>query len=397
MIHQEPKRNHLKWILPILILVLAALASMMMIRSRKMPEKETQINPGVPVTVMTIERGPRHVLIPATGTVDPERQISLVSEVSGKLAWLSPRFVEGGFFRKGEKLLEIDPRDYQLALQRAQAELAKARIGLQTEEEQGAIARREWERIDLQDKGEPGPLVLRQPQLQGEKANLAAAKAAVGQARLNLEKTSIYAPFNGRLSSKKVDLGEFVRSGNPLGLFTSSDRAEILVPLPLEDLRWIDVPPAGSDRTGSVCRIESEIGGQIYSWTGSVRRNFGEIDPTTRMASIVIGVDDPYQLAGAEQGGLPLAHGLFVQLKIEGRRFEDLVAIPRSALHEGNQVWLAGREDLLEIREVKVLRRQQEEVLLAAGLNAGERLVLTEIAGAAPGMKLRPQPAEAAR
>ncbi len=386
------KKNHLKWVLPLLILLIASFGAITLVKSRKPPEKKSHINPGLLVETIMVVRQTERASVHATGTAEPQQEISVVAEVNGKLSWVSPAFVEGGFFRKGDKLLEIDPRDYRLAIQKAEADLARARTGLQTEEEQSGIALREWKQIELPNKGVPGALVLRKPQLDSAKADLAAAQANLDLAKLNLERTSIFAPFNGRLRSKKVDLGEYVRSGNPLAMFAGTDQAEIIVPLPLADLSWIDIPPTGSDKKGARCTISTLINDKRYHWQGTVTRTFGEIDNASRMAKIAISVDDPYKLRQQKgEHDIPLANGLFVDIEIEGTSLGQVVIIPRSALREGNVVWLADENDQLEIRPIHILRRQQQSLLIDQGLQGGERLILTNISGAATELKLRPQ------
>jgi RND family efflux transporter MFP subunit len=393
---EKTKRQYhvLKWLLPLLILLLAAVASVMVAKSRRPPAKEVHENPGILVETLTLEATPQRAMIRATGTVRPQQQISLVAEVTGTLTWVSPAFVDGGFFRRGEKLLEIDPRDYQLAVQRARADLARAQAALQTEEEQAALAGREWQRLDLADKGQPSPLVLRQPQLESARAALIAARAGLEQAQLNLERTQILAPFNGRVHDKKVDGGEYVRAGNGLAGFAGTDRAEILVPLPVEDLGWLDIPRAGNGKTGAAVSVSAQSGSGTSTWQGQVIRALGEVDPTSRMTTIVVAVDDPYNLAAADTGRSDLLNGLFVQLEIAGHELGEVIEIPRAALREGNVVWLATADDQLEIRPVKVLRRRQQSLLIGSGLAAGERLVLTSISAPAPGLKLRPQAEE---
>ncbi|MCF6178898.1 MAG: efflux RND transporter periplasmic adaptor subunit [Geopsychrobacter sp.] len=390
MSNKTAKRNHLTWILPVLILILALLATRAVIKSRKAPEKREQINLGLLVETIPVVLSQHQARIIANGTVRPEREVTIAAEVNGSLSWVSRRFVEGGFFLKGDKIFEIDPRDYQLALQRSTAEHAKAQASLQTEAEQAEIARREWERIELPDKGEPGALLLRQPQLLSAKAALSAAEANIQQAQLNLERTSIRAPFNGRLRSKNVDLGEYVRSGNPLAVIASTKQAEIIVPLPLTDLQWLAIPRAGSKDKGSRCRLSIQIDGQRYEWQGVISRAFGEIDPNSRMAKIAILVENPYLLGHKPADrSFPLENGLFVHVEISGADLGQLASLPRSALRDGNVVWLADDMNRLEIRPVHVLRRQQETLLIDEGLKGGERLILTNISGVAPGMKLR--------
>ena len=388
------QKHYLKWLLPLLILLFAALAAVMVAKSRRPPAKEVRDNPGILVETLTLEARSQRARVHATGTVRAQQQISLVAEVTGTLVWVSPRFAGGGFFRQGEKLLEIDPRDYALAVERAQADLARAQASLQTEEEQAALAKREWQQLQLPDKGQPSPLVLRQPQLQSAQATLVAARAGLKQAQLNLERTQIRAPFNGRLHDKKGDLGEYVRSGSVLARFAGTDRAEILVPLPVEDLEWLVIPRAGSRASGSAVTVSAQLGDKNKSWQGQIVRSLGEVDPVSRMATMVVTVDDPYHLKASEAKDSALLSGLFVQLEIQGKELGSVIEIPRAALRQGDVVWLAAANDQLEIRPVKILRRQQQSLLIESGLAPGERLVLTNISAAAPGLKLRPRSQE---
>ncbi len=389
------KNRHLKWILPLLILLIAVLGARATVQSRKAPVKKPLVNLGLLVETIQVVRQSTNAVVAATGTVEPLQEISLVAEVNGKLTWVAPGFADGGFFRKGEKLLEIDPRDYRLAIQKAEAELARARTALQTEEELSGIALREWQQLELPGKGTAGALVLRQPQLDSANATLAAAEATLELARLNLDRTHIIAPFNGRLRNKNVDLGEYVRTGSPLASLAGTDQAEIIVPLPLADLNWLEIPSAGSDKRGSNCIVSTQIGAQLYRWQGRISRSFGEIDRASRMAKIAIRVEDPYRFNEQEAAhAMPLANGLFVDIEIEGARLDQVVSIPRSALRDGDVVWLADENDQLEIRPVRVLRRQKQQLLLDQGLQGGERLILTNISGSASGLKLRPQAKE---
>ncbi|MCK5912570.1 MAG: efflux RND transporter periplasmic adaptor subunit, partial [Desulfuromusa sp.] len=245
----------------------------------------------------------------------------------------------------------------------------------------------EWEWIDLADKGKPGPLVTREIQIQQQQANLAAAEANLQQTLLNLQRTELKAPFNGRIRQEQVDLGQYLRAGTSIGSFAGTDRAEIHIPLPANELAWLDIPSAPQEK-GSTAIIHLPDSDNAR-WQGELTRSFGEIDPKSRMATVVVEVDDPYQLKkNLNQPTLP--NGLFVDIELYGEKFENIISIPRKALHADNLVWIADEKNHLSLRAVEVLRRERQHILVKSGIKAGEKLVLTTLSGATEGILLRP-------
>jgi len=387
----------LKIILPLIILVIGVIGFKSLTGLSTPPKKQAQPQRGLLVEVLTIATQPHQVTVHATGSVAPGMEISLVPEVSGKIDWLSPQLVTGGFFRKGEKLLEIDQRDYRLAVEQAQATLAQAEVALQTEEQQSKLALEEWQLLNMDDKGEPSPLVLRAPQLKKEKANLDAARAGLKKAQLNLQRTTLYAPFDCRIRTEQVDPGQYLRAGTAVATLAGTAQAEIKVPLPLSELQWLDIPRAGDTHTGSRATISLTSGSERLTWTGEIVRSAGEIDPASHMATIIVAVDTADGNRSTPQGQLDLSVGLFVDVALHGTHLPEVVSIPRSALRENDSVWLADLEDRLQIRPVHVLRREQDTLLIDEGLSAGERMILTTLDGAVTGLLLRPMAQEQTR
>jgi len=377
----------LKIILPILVLVIGAAGLLLLIKLKPSPQHQPPEFRGVLIDVTELRARPHQVQVHATGTVQAEQEISLVPEVSGKVSWLSPKLVDGGFFKTGETLLKIEAEDYRLAVERARAEVARAKVALLAEQERAKVARQEWQRVELPDKGKPGPLVTHEIQLQQEQANLAGAQAALEQAQLNLQRTTIRAPFNGRIRQEAVDLGQYLRAGTSIATLAGTDRAEIIIPLPLTELSWLKIPAAGSDGLGSTALIK--LPGRTDSkWKGRIVRSLGEIDPGSRMATIVVAVDDPYQQTSAEKQPA-LSNGQFVEITLQGPVLTQVIELPRSALRENDRVWIMNDENRLHIVPVEVVRRDPEQVVAQASLADGTRLVLTAIPGAADGLLLR--------
>ncbi|ALC15301.1 RND family efflux transporter, MFP subunit [Desulfuromonas soudanensis] len=372
--------------LPLIIIAAGIVGMRVLVLSRPVPQKEVRENPGALVEVFTVAEGPKVVEVVGTGTVQPSREVAITPQVSGAVVSLSPRLVPGGFFRKGEELLRIEEIDYRLAVDRARAALAKAEVELATVQGQGRIARQEWDRLALGDGEEPNPLVLYQPQEKNARAGVASAQAALSQAELDLQRTRLVAPFNGRIRSEQVELGQYLRAGSAVVQFAGTDAAEVLVPLPLEELPWLKVPGPGRTGNGSPALIRGAVDGS--RWTGRVVRSLGEVDALGRMARLVVEVEDPYGLQSAEAGPA-LEVGMFVTVTLQGKELPKALVIPRRALRDAGTVWVADSQNLLRLRKVEVLRLEEQQALIGAGLEAGERVVLTPLAGAAEGMKLR--------
>jgi RND family efflux transporter MFP subunit len=361
---------------------------MILIATRSAPTKEERRDPGVLVQLLKAEKVNKKIKVKGTGTVDATMEITVVPQVSGRVTRLSPNLVEGGFFKKGETLFEIDDTDYILALERALAAKAKAEYELAEVEGQANIARTEWELIKSEEDAAPDPLLLYEPQLKNARASLASAMATVRQAEVDLERTKVSAAFNGRIRSENIDIGQFVMKGSAVAVLSGTDRAEIRVPLTLDEIQWLSVPRQGEGQKGSKAVVQMEAGNEVFNWHGEVVRSTEEVDAKSRMVEVVVEIDDPY---GLKKGNTPaLMTGSFVTVIFEGKTLNDVFIIPRKAFHDNSTVWVMDKENKLLIKKVVPVKIEKTEVIINEGLAEGDMVVLTNITGAANGMKLRP-------
>jgi RND family efflux transporter MFP subunit len=377
----------MKWILPAAILAVAALVVVALVSSRTQLETAPREVAPPPVRVLTVTPTEVDLGVRSQGSVIPVTEADLVSEVAGTIVRTAESFEVGGFFDAGEVLLRLDRRDYELALASARAALAQAGTGLAREQAEADVALEEWE--ELGEDGEPGPLVLRQPQLAEARAQVEAALANMRRAELDLERTVIRAPFAGRLRAKRVDRGEFVNRGVPLATIYAVDAAEVVLPVPDSELAFLDLPLGGElgDR-GPRVLLRARFAGGLHEWEGRVARVGGEIDPATRMVNLIARVDDPYRASG---GRPPLSVGLFVDAEVVGRSVDSVFEVPRGALVGADRVWLV-EDGRLVLRHVGILRADPEVVIVSDGLAAGDRISLTILESAVDGMRVTPQP-----
>jgi len=378
-------------LLPILVIAGASGIAFVTIAKREVPERRAPHAAAIEVEVTTLAQSDFTVRVKSRGTVRPRTESSLIPEVSGRIVSLSRNIREGAFFEAGEVLLAIDPRDYQAEIAVVQADIERAHMTLAEEQARAEQARRDWKRLG--EAGEPDALVLRMPQLTGARATVTSAEARLTLARLALERTKIVAPYAGRVLERNVDIGQYVTPGTVLARIYAVDYVEVRLPLTNRQLEFVDIPENfrgdGPAERGAdlAVRLSARIGSRRYAWDGRVVRAEGAIDTQSRQLFVIAQVDDPY---GKGPGGRPpLKVGQFVEAEIEGRRLDDVVVIPRSALRAGGEVLLVNDRNRLETRAVEVLWSDAQSVVTGNGLGPGERLVLTPLGGGMDGIEVR--------
>lgn len=377
----------LKIIAPIAILAVTITTAILIARSGEEPAREEPVQAALLVDVVAPEIKRGAFSIRAQGSVSPRIETSLVSEVSGKVVWMSDDFVAGGVFAAGQVLARIDPSDYETALLAAEAELAAAQATLSDEQARSDAAREDFRRL-YGDSRKPTDLLLRLPQVARARAAVQAQEAAVERARRNLDRTRITLPFNGMIRSRGANLGQYVTTGTNLGSAFSTDRAEVRIPVSENDLAFLDIPvtESGSNIDRPVTLVGS-VAGQPARWEARLVRSEGVVDSNTRLTYLVIEISDPYSLEpDSSQPALPM--GTFVEAEIPGRDASGLVLLPAEALHGGNKVYLADEDDQLEIRQVEIVRATPREVYVDGPLDAEDRVITTAIPAPIPGLKL---------
>lgn len=376
----------LKILLPILLLLLGAAATLLLIKGRHSPPKQETVFRGALVETIPVVRADHRLVIRATGTVQPSVEAEIVPQVSGKVVQVGKNLAVGGFFQAGDELFSIEAIDFELAVEKAAASLSEAQLDLETVRAQAEIAREEWARLNPDT--EPSPLAVYLPQLKTAEAAVASMHATLRQAELDLQRTRVTAPFNGFVRSKQIDLGQYLRAGNKVATLAGTDQVEIVVPLPQTDLHWLDVPRQ-SGRKGSPATVTLGSDARQWQWPGWVARSLGEVDPRGRMARVAVTVEDPYGLHAERTGRPELAVGSFVEVSIAGATLPSVVELPRSALRDGDTVWVMTPEQRLRIIPIQVVRREPEVILVNGGLLGGEQVVTTTLSGAADGLLLR--------
>ncbi len=371
--------------LPVIILgVLGGLAWLIIKNPPEASFRGGNTGPQIVVEVQVVAPSDFKVSVPSYGIVRPRIQSLLVAQVSGEVVEKSPNFDEGGYFKKGEVMLTIDPRDYQADVAIAEAGLADARQALAEEEARSGQALVDWERLGAE--GEPGDLVLRRPQMLAAKARVASAQANLVKARLDLERTQISAPFDGRVLRQIVDLGQVVGNNAQLAEFYSTDVAEVRLPIANKDLAFIDLPEPGQDGTvaETAATLFSELAGNS-TWEARVVRTEAAIDDTARQLHVLVHVDDPF--VSTPDRRVPLKIGQYVTATIEGRFLTDVIAIPSSAIYQGSYVYVVD-EGVLQRRDLDIVWSDANQAIVQGGLDDGDQLVTTLLGQVTSGVQV---------
>lgn len=386
----EKKKSFLRYLAVPTVLIVGIAIMMLLVASKKAPPKTKQSFPGILVRTMTAEVKTQPFYVEGYGTVKPKYQVSLTPQVGGKIEWVHPELITGGVFTKGDVLVRIEQDDYELAVEQAQAQVANAEYSYAIAQANAEIARNEWNSLkEVQGKlgfsgsslkGSPDALVLHEPQIKQAQANLASAKAALKAAELRLQRTEITAPFNGRVISESASPGQIVNMGVSLATIYATDVYEIEIGLAMDDLMMIPVP-------GAQAVVKLKINNQTLEWGGSVNRISGHVDERKRLQKALIVIENPEEQN--EINGVDLPVNSYVKVVIEGNPISDVIVVPRHVVHDDSLVWVLSPKSTLDIRKITAARVMPEQLYLADGIRNGEKIITSNITGAAQGLKLR--------
>jgi RND family efflux transporter MFP subunit len=376
-------------LLPVAVLLACLGLAFVMLETGPVAERKPRPRLAHLVEVEPVETTRERVRIQAMGTVVPARQIVLQPQVSGRIVEVDPEFVPGGRFAAGDVMVRIDPRDYELALRQRQSELTQARSDLQIEVGNQSVAALEYELLGEAVPDADRDLVLRQPQLESVRARIASAESAVAQARLDLERAVIRAPFDALVLQRSTELGARVDSGTDLATLVDTSAYWVQVLVPVGQLAWIET--GDLDRGPGSLALVSVPGAPAGRdrREGRVVRLLGDLETEGRMARLLVRVEDPIALRPEHAGRPRLLLDSFVNVRIEGRELDGVVAIDRSRVRDGDRVLIMNDEGALEIRDVTIAFRGEREVFVSDGLAEDERLVVSELSSAVAGMALR--------
>jgi RND family efflux transporter MFP subunit len=365
-------------LLPVLIVLAAVIILIVMTALKAKPQKNKPLEYVPLVKTIALKEEEVVFTIEGTGTVTPTQEISLLSQVSGEIISLSENMKRGGRFSKGETLIKVNPIDYQLQVEAAQAEVARNLVDFQLKKEEMLIANEEWKSYNgSSSPKQASPLVLKKPQLDLAKANLQAAQARLKIAQLNLERTHIKAPFNGSVKLKNVSVGQYISLGTNLATLFNSDLAQITISLNNEELQWFNLEAPHKSKA----IISAQLAGKLTEWNGWLDRFSAELNASNRMVDAIIRVNQNEQKT-------PLLSGLFVNVSLTANKTLSAFKAPLTAVRNYNEIWVVN-DGKLDIRMVEILRRDDSNAYFKGGVTNGDALIISDLSYVSQGMKVK--------
>ena len=336
-------------------------------------------------TVRVVEIQPKSVQLKVNsqGSVMPSTESQLIPEVSGKVSWMSPNLVAGGYFDDQEILIRVDDTDYKTKLDRAQANLTRA----EAEQQHNEFEYRRMQSLVKRNLVSRSQLENALRAFRVAEASLQDATANFNQAEQDLSRTQIRAPFAGLVRSENVDIGQFVSRGNPIATIYAGNQAEVRLPIADRQLAFLNIPVSIRGEIPQEFQPEvtltAQYAGQTLEWKGNIVRSEAEIDVSSRMVQLVARVE-------SNSNPVPLTIGLFVTAEIQGLAANNIVVLPREALRNNNQVLVVDEDNKLRFRKISMLRLYQDDLLIKGGLNVGERVCISPIQTVIEGMIVNP-------
>ena len=381
----------------VLVLGLSVAGAMVLVRLRDKPERREPAAKPPLVETVTAQRGEHRVTVAATGVVLPDSEVAIVPQVSGLVVEKSAELLPGGRLTKGDVIARIDPRDYGFAVERADADVERARYELALEKGRQVVAKQEWGLLgkDMPTDEAARDLALRRPHLRNAEAALRAAESSLALARLNLERTTLRAPFNAIVREESIGVGQLATPQMTVARLIGTDAFRVRVTLPVEKIELIGVPGLNGCAEGEGSRVRIvQLADQSrrIEREGRIVRLLGDLEPRGRLARVLVIVEDPLGLKNG--AALPLLVGAYVRAEIEGVVLKDVIPLPRTALREGDAVWIVtdspeGRH-LLKIKAGVVCRHtEKDRIFVCKGVETGERVIVNRVAVPSDGREVR--------
>jgi RND family efflux transporter MFP subunit len=375
-------------VLPILVIVCGVLVLLWLLQTSPKAKPRKKDARAVLVEVETLKALHQKISVQGMGTVQPALEVELKARVNGEIIKMHEKVLPGGHVKKGDVLFQIDPTDYENTARQLLSEVEKAKNNLEIERGNQLVAQKEFELLGEKVRPEEKRLILRQPQLRNLTATLDSVRARYEKAKLDIERTTIRAPFNGVIQSRMVNIGSQVNTSTPLVHLVGTDEFWIEVSIPVKKIRWLNIPDERSDISSQAVITSDSLWGAGMKREGLILRLAADLEEKGRMAKLLVKVDDPLLFEEKDDNMPSLLLGSFVEVDFEGKQLQDVVVVKRKYLRDGNYLWLMDKDKKMRIKKVDILYKDHDEVFIS-GVSGGERLIVSNVAVPAEGLPLR--------
>jgi len=369
--------NLIKFVAPVVLIAVGVYIANHLISTKPKSKKAAVKQQPALVETMSATFTDEKIIVPGLGTILPAREVVIQPEASGLIIQQNPSLIPGGILKEGDLIARIDPRDYEYAVAQQEAAVETAAFNVKVEEGRKTVAEREWKllgnEVATTDLGRE--LALREPHIQNVKAILNAAQSRLQQAKLQLQRTNIHAPFNCIVREENIDTGQYVTPQTRIATLVGTDQYWVKVAVSMDHLRYIRIPTKAGEKGSPVTLIQEAGLSDRIERQGYVIRLLSDLDIEGRRARLLIAIDDPLQLTlPEEERTIPLVLNAYVRADIEGSFLSNICVLPRTALREGDKIWIMNSDNELEIHPAEILWRQEDSVFIRNHFEEGDHL-----------------------
>ncbi|MFM1944389.1 MAG: hypothetical protein RI897_3371 [Verrucomicrobiota bacterium] len=379
-----PNKAHVSPLKILAILAAAGIASAWIYFTGPTTRPEEEVRPPKIVKTSPLQPTNQTIHVSAYGSVIPAQQVTVEPQVSGHIIQLNPKLIPGGTLQKGDPLFSIDPALAQINLREAQAELARG----QAEFQEAQRKSREGQRLAAEKVIPSTESAALEAELLTRTAELERLKARLDRNRELLARHTLPTPFNALVLNESVEIGQRVDPGDATVTLVGTDAFWVQVAIPTDKLQHIQLPSA--THTGATATITLDNGTPSPNrYQGQVIQLLGNMEESGRMARILVEIQNPLQ--PDNESTAPLLLGSYVRVDIHAGQLSNVFVINRTALREGNRIWIADANQTLQIRQATVLWHSEDTVSITAPVQPGEQLITSDLRVALPDMKINAQ------
>lgn len=385
---KSPLGKFISVTLPIIAIGCGIVLTIWLVNTKPQAKKRPAIKNNLTVEAQPIKFSNHDISVSAMGQVSAARDITLSAEVSGLILSMDKNMYPGGYFAKGDNMVQIDKSDYLIAVAQAQTNVTSAKTELAIEAGNQLVAEKEFELLGENVSKQEHDLMLRKPQLEQLKSSLKATTSSLDLAKKNLSRTTITAPFNGMIENLSTNIGSLVGGGSGLAQYVGTDTFWLELLVPVSDLKWITF--AEGDKAGSEVKISNDSAWPAGSFRiGHVMRQSASLEEDGRLAKITVSISDPLSLQNENKDKPKLLIGSYVKAEIASGTLDNIVSINRKYIHDGNKIWLMTKEGSLEVREITPIFKDQDQYFIKDNLIEDEMLITSTIAAPIEGMLVK--------
>lgn len=361
-------KKFLKISIPLVIITATAIMIYIIFANPPQMKKEITKVSKIQVEVKNLNKEKFQVFLDSYGTAQASTKTTLTSQVSGKIIFINENFKNGAYFKKGDLLVQIEDEDYKADVKIANAQLILAKQTLLEEQAKAKQAKEDWKKFNIDEK--PDNLVLRVPQLQSAIATVEAKEADLQKAKLNLNRTKILAPYDGRVIEKSISIAQVISNNAQIGTIFSNDNIEVRLPIKNKDLNLIDI------NLDAKVEFISQLSNKIYE--GKIVRSESTIDENTKQLYLIAQIDENIS---------NLKIGEYLKAKIEAKKLENVIIIPNETIYQSSYVYVQ-KDGILEKRVIEISWQNDEYAVISNGLKENDNLILTTLGSVKSGTKV---------